>query len=149
MTTLVNYPVNTLPAKVARSAYSKVSTVKHIGLPFHKNRSDLLGRSLRRAGSERTTINGQTRNHRSSHMPVTAVSQDKRTPYKSRPKPRAVPGGGCSPRGGWPAAISGVGYHVTPSLSGRATGRSHTGNLRSAGSRPGSPGRSSQRYWGV
>ena len=38
---LVNYPVNTLPAKVACSAYSQVSTVKHIGLPFHKNRSDL------------------------------------------------------------------------------------------------------------
>ena len=46
MTMLVNYPVNTLPAKVARSAYSQVSTVKHIGLPFQKNRSDLLGRSL-------------------------------------------------------------------------------------------------------
>ena len=61
----LNYSVNMLPAKVTCSAYSQVSTVKHIGLPFHKNRSVLLGRSLSRAGLDRSTRNGQTRNHRS------------------------------------------------------------------------------------
>ena len=64
----MNYPVNMLPAKVARSAYCQVSTVKQIGLPFHKNRSDLLGRSLSRAGLDRSTRNGQTRNHRSKTL---------------------------------------------------------------------------------
>ena len=53
---LVNYTVNTLPAKVKLSAYSQVSTVKHKGLPFHKNRSDLLGRSLSQAGLELSFI---------------------------------------------------------------------------------------------
>ena len=82
--TLVNYPVNMLPAKVALSAYSQASTVKHIGLPFHKNSSDLLGRSLSLAGRNRLAGSGRPGPARASRISWDRAGSDWVGPAVSR-----------------------------------------------------------------